>query len=85
MQPSKRKVSRPASAVLGVVGFLATAVWQATPLAAGPPELEYAYPDISVWTTKRDAQGKLQNPLVKLAGPLFEKAGKPFRRRVIFG
>ncbi|MDV7338435.1 transporter substrate-binding domain-containing protein [Terasakiella sp. A23] len=41
-------------------------------------EIEYAYPDISVWTTERDAEGKLKNPLVKLAGPLFEKAGIPW-------
>lgn len=38
-------------------------------------ELEYAYPDISVWTTQRDEQGKLKNPLVQLAGPLFVKRG----------
>ena len=42
------------------------------------PELEYAYPDISVWTTKRDASGKLKNPLVRLANPLFKKAGIPW-------
>ncbi len=41
-------------------------------------ELEYAYPDISVWTTQRDEQGKLRNPLVKLAKPLFEEAGIPW-------
>jgi len=45
---------------------------------AAPEELEYAYPDISVWTTQRDAEGKLKNPLVRLAGPLFEKAGIPW-------
>ncbi len=41
---------------------------------AGSPELEYAYPDISVWTTKRDSNGKLLNPLIKLADELFTKA-----------
>jgi len=46
--------------------------------ATAAEEIEYAYPDISVWTTKRDAEGKLKNPLVKLAGPLFEKAGIPW-------
>ena len=45
---------------------------------AAPEEIEYAYPDISVWTTERDQHGKLKNPLVKLAGPLFEKAGIPW-------
>jgi ABC-type amino acid transport substrate-binding protein len=49
-----------------------------SPAEAQPEEIEYAYPDISVWTTERDAQGKLKNPLVKLAGPLFEKAGIPW-------
>lgn len=45
-----------------------------SPAHASEP-LEYAYPDISVWTTERDAQGNLKNPLVKLAAPLFEQAG----------
>ena len=49
-----------------------------SPAEAQPEEIEYAYPDISVWTTERDAEGKLKNPLVKLAGPLFEKAGIPW-------
>ncbi len=49
-----------------------------SPAQAQPEEIEYAYPDISVWTTQRDAEGKLKNPLVKLAGPLFEKAGIPW-------
>ncbi|MEG3619539.1 amino acid ABC transporter [Magnetovibrio sp. PR-2] len=59
---------------------LASAVWLASafvllaPAQAAEP-LEYAYPDISVWTTERDATGTLKNPLVKLADPLFEKAG----------
>ncbi|EAR60961.1 substrate-binding periplasmic protein [Neptuniibacter caesariensis] len=41
-------------------------------------ELEYAYPDISVWTTQRDEKGKLKNPLVKFAEPLFKAAGIPW-------
>jgi polar amino acid transport system substrate-binding protein len=51
---------------------------QTTPTLAGVEEIEYAYPDISVWTTERDSTGKLKNPLVKLAQPLFEKAGIPW-------
>ncbi len=43
-----------------------------------PEELEYAYPDISVWTTQRDQDGKLKNPLLKLADELFSKAGIPW-------
>lgn len=50
-----------------------------SPAQAEPEEIEYAYPDISVWTTERDSEGKLKNPLVRLAGPLFEKAGIPWR------
>lgn len=49
-----------------------------TQAIAAPEEIEYAYPDVSVWTTERDSEGKLKNPLVKLAGPLFEKAGIPW-------
>jgi len=45
---------------------------------AASEEIEYAYPDISVWTTERDENGKLKNPLVRLAKPLFEKAGIPW-------
>lgn len=41
-------------------------------------EIEYAYPDISVWTTQRDQDGKIKNPLVKLAAPLFKAAGIPW-------
>ena len=44
-------------------------------------ELEYAYPDISVWTTQRDEQGKLKNPLVQLAEPLFREAEIPWHPR----
>lgn len=45
---------------------------------AQPEELEYAYPDVSVWTTERDDTGKLKNPLVKLADELFSEAGIPW-------
>lgn len=55
----------------------AVLVAHATPVTAQEP-LEYAYPDISVWTTQRDENGKLKNPLVKLAQPLFEKARIPW-------
>ena len=45
---------------------------------AQPEELEYAYPDVSVWTTEHDDTGKLKNPLVKLADELFSEAGIPW-------
>ena len=45
---------------------------------AAPEKLEYAYPDISVWTTERDQDGRLKNPLLKLAGDLFKQAQIPW-------
>lgn len=42
----------------------------------GPwPEIEYASPDQSVWTTRTTAQGEPENPLRRVAGALFAKAG----------
>ncbi|WP_239988603.1 amino acid ABC transporter [Paramagnetospirillum kuznetsovii] len=41
-------------------------------------ELEYAYPDQSVWTTKIDERGDPENPLLRLAAVMFEKAGIPW-------
>jgi polar amino acid transport system substrate-binding protein len=55
--------------------FLALA---APAVAQSLPELEYAYPDQSVWTTKVDAAGDPENPLLRLAGALFSRAGIPW-------
>jgi polar amino acid transport system substrate-binding protein len=46
-----------------------------------PKEIEYAYPDQSVWTTKLDAKGEPANPLLNLADVLFAKAGIPWRAK----
>jgi len=46
-----------------------------------PREIEYAYPDQSVWTTKANAQGELENPLLRLAAVLFTKADIPWHGR----
>ncbi|MEO5337667.1 MAG: transporter substrate-binding domain-containing protein [Magnetospirillum sp. WYHS-4] len=63
--------------VLALAGFF----WGA-PLAAGTlPEIEYAYPDQSVWTTKVTPQGEPDNPLLRLAESLFAQAGIPWRGR----
>ncbi|MBC8445123.1 MAG: transporter substrate-binding domain-containing protein [Rhodospirillaceae bacterium] len=62
---------------LGILAVGAGLALSAT-LSSAQEELEYAYPDISVWTTKRDSNGNLKNPLVRLATPLFEKAGIPW-------
>lgn len=45
---------------------------------AQPPEIEYAYPDQSVWTAETDAQGNPANPLLRLAKVLFAEAGLPW-------
>lgn len=39
------------------------------------PVIEYAYPDQSIWTIKRDAKGVLDNPLLRLAKTMFSEAG----------
>ncbi|OAN50095.1 substrate-binding periplasmic protein [Magnetospirillum moscoviense] len=47
-------------------------------LAAAPAlaaELEYVYPDQSVWTTRVDAKGEPDNPLLRLANVMFTQAG----------
>lgn len=73
-------MARRSQSVILAFGILlmgACLTFAPTPSSA-QEELEYAYPDISVWTTQRDANGKLKNPLVKLADPLFKKAGIPW-------
>lgn len=57
--------------------LLAAAVLLATPAMAAP-EIEYAYPDQSVWTAQVDANGAPVNPLLKLAKVLFAEAGIPW-------
>ncbi|MDO8606327.1 MAG: amino acid ABC transporter [Phaeospirillum sp.] len=58
------------------------AVWaQSTAPTAPPRELEYVYPDQSVWTTKVDEHGDPENPLLRLAAVMFEKAGIPWHGR----
>lgn len=51
---------------------------QSTTAQAQPRELEYAFPDQSVWTTKTDERGDPDNPLLKLAAAMFEKVGIPW-------
>jgi len=68
-----------------VAGFLA-ALTMAPGLvpgavAAEPRPIEYSYPDQSVWTTRLDARGEPDNPLLRLAAPLFQQAGIPWRAR----
>jgi hypothetical protein len=46
--------------------------------AAAAPEIEYAYPDQSVWTTAVDELGRPANPLLRLAKVMFAEAGLPW-------
>jgi polar amino acid transport system substrate-binding protein len=45
------------------------------------PEIEYANPDQSVWTTRLDERGEPDNPLYRVAEALFGKAGIPWHRK----
>lgn len=42
------------------------------------PEIEYATPDQSIWTTRVNNKGEPDNPLFRVAAPLFAKAGIPW-------
>jgi polar amino acid transport system substrate-binding protein len=44
-----------------------------------PSTLTYVYPDQSVWTTKLDARGEPDNPLLRVAAKLFAEAGIPWQ------
>jgi polar amino acid transport system substrate-binding protein len=70
-------LSRPTHLFAGVLLLFAAA----GPAAAEPRILEYSYPDQSVWTTRLDARGEPDNPLLRLAAPLFQQAGIPWRAR----
>jgi ABC-type amino acid transport substrate-binding protein len=55
-------------------------------LAAGPatdkyPEIEYVSPDQSVWTTRVNARGEADNPLIRVAAELFAKAAIPWHHK----
>lgn len=70
---------------LGFAGVMAcypvSASAQSASAAPHPRELEYAYPDQSVWTTRVDDHGDPENPLIRLAAVMFEKAGIPWHSR----
>lgn len=54
---------------------------QGSATANGLPEIEYAAPDQSVWTTRTNAEGEPDNPLTPVAAALFAKAGIPWHGR----
>lgn len=57
---------------------LAAILLNAAPSGAQTPVIEYAYPDQSVWTTKVDAAGNPENPLLRLVGAIFSRADIPW-------
>ena len=76
------RISRYFSALVlaaGVFALPATAWAQAA--TVGARELEYAYPDQSVWTTRVDEHGDPENPLLRLAAAMFSKAEIPWHSR----
>jgi ABC-type amino acid transport substrate-binding protein len=77
---STRALSRVQVAKVATLVVLALApCWLlAQPQATVTTEIEYVYPSESVWTTRRDAQGEPDNPLLRLAAVLFHKAQVPW-------
>lgn len=61
-------------AVLMLLG-IARALAQPSPSA---PEMEYVYPEQSVWTARTDANGTSLNPLLPLAGAILGHANIPW-------
>ena len=45
------------------------------------PEIEYATPEQSVWTTRTNSRGEPDNPLFRVAAALFARAGIPWHGR----
>lgn len=54
---------------------------QGAPAALATPPIDYVSPDQSVWTTRTDAQGQPENPLLRVAAQLFAKAGIAWRNQ----
>ncbi|CAA7617294.1 ABC-type amino acid transport/signal transduction system protein [Candidatus Terasakiella magnetica] len=72
-----QKCWRRSCGVMLALGLAAMIVPFAT-LAQPFPEIEYVYPDQSVWTTRTDARGEPENPLLRFAASLFSKAEIPW-------
>lgn len=60
------------------LGLTLAAALPAAQAAALTP-IEYTAPDQSVWTTRTNAQGEVDNPLFRVAGALFARAGIPWQ------
>jgi hypothetical protein len=69
-------VARALAAILAWSGILLVPVRAAeSEILTEYPEIEYAYPDTSVWTIRTDQDGRPDNPLLRLAAELFRQAG----------
>lgn len=55
--------------------------YAADPAPRSFPEIEYASPDQSVWTTRLNDKGEPDNPLLQVAEVLFSRTGIPWRAR----
>lgn len=70
----------PSTLRLAVVS--AAVAWYAAPaMAEGQRVLDYAYPDQSIWTTRLNAKGEPDNPLLRLADRMFRAAGIAWKSR----
>ena len=62
--------------------FFVVISWGACPYIAfssdSHPAMEYVYPDQSIWTTQRDAEGVLKNPLLHVAEAMFSELQIPW-------
>ena len=54
-----------------------TGTWAQSP----PKEIEYAFPQPSIWTTKLDPKGEPDNPLLPFVAALFEQAEIPWHAK----
>ena len=71
--------SLPAAVVIAALALHGPAHAQLT--AVQPPELEYASPDQSIWTTRTRPDGQPDNPLQSVAAALFARANLPWRHQ----
>ena len=71
---SERQPGRLAGLLLICIG-LSGPTLAADRLTKKSPEIEYASPDQSVWTTRVNERGEPDNPLFHVAAKLFAKAG----------
>lgn len=77
---------RPGTWRYAIGASLMALTWSMPARAADPapgklPEIEYASPDQSVWTTRLNDKGEPDNPLLQVAEMLFSRTGIPWRAK----